>query len=110
MELHRLNGAVFAERDDWLLPAHFGDPAGEYTAARSSAGLVDLSRRGLLQCTGPDRLSFLQGMLSNDLRALQPFYGPIRDDFNPARKSRCRRPGSLRDEFFLPRFLGEPES
>jgi folate-binding protein YgfZ len=75
MELHRLNGGVFAERDDWLLPAHFGDPAGEYTAARSSAGLVDLSRRGLLQCTGPDRLSFLQGMLSNDLRALQPFSG-----------------------------------
>ncbi|MET0501488.1 MAG: aminomethyltransferase family protein [Candidatus Binatia bacterium] len=75
MDLHRLNGAVFAERDDWLLPAHFGDPVGEYTAARSSAGLVDLSRRGLLQCTGPDRLSFLQGMLSNDLRALQPFTG-----------------------------------
>ena len=75
MNLHRLNRAVFAERDGWVLPAHFGDPAGEYSAVRSSAGLVDLSRRGLLQFTGPDRLSFLQGMLSNDLRALQPFTG-----------------------------------
>ena len=75
MDLHRLNGAVFAERDGWVLPAHFGDPAGEYSAVRSSAGLVDLSRRGLLQFTGPDRLSFLQGMLSNDLRTLQPFTG-----------------------------------
>ena len=75
MDFHRSNGAVFVERDGWLMPAHFGDPAGEYATARSAAGFVDLSRRGLLQFTGPDRLSFLQGMLSNDLRALQPFTG-----------------------------------
>jgi folate-binding protein YgfZ len=75
MDFHRSNGAVFVERDGWLMPAHFGDPAGEYATARSAAGFVDLSRRGLVQFTGPDRLSFLQGMLSNDLRALQPFTG-----------------------------------
>ena len=57
------------------MPAHFGDSAAEYTATRSAAGLMDLSHRGLLQVTGTDRLSFLQGMLSNDLRALGPFTG-----------------------------------
>lgn len=63
------------ERDGWLLPAHFGDVAREYEAARSAVAILDLSHRGLLQFTGPDRLSFLQGMLSNDLKALRPFDG-----------------------------------
>lgn len=75
MEWHRSNGAVFAERDGWLLPVHFGDPRAEYAAVRSAVGMVDLSHRGLLQFAGPDRLSFLQGMLSNDLRVLKPFDG-----------------------------------
>jgi folate-binding protein YgfZ len=74
-EMHRSRGAVFIEQDGWTLPAHFGDTAGEYQAVRSSAGLIDLAHRGLLQFTGPDRLSFLQGMLSNDVRALKPFDG-----------------------------------
>ena len=74
-ESHRANGAVFVEQDGWRLPEHFGDPAREYGAVRAAAGLIDFSHRGLLQFTGPDRLSFLQGMLSNDLRALKPFDG-----------------------------------
>ena len=69
------NGAEFIERDGWLLPVRFGDSAMEYAAVRSTVGLLELSYRGLLQVTGPDRLSFLQGMLSNDLRALKPFAG-----------------------------------
>jgi folate-binding protein YgfZ len=73
--LHKSNGARFVEQDGWLLPAHFANSAAEYTAVRSAAGLIDLSYRGLLQVTGPDRLSFLQGMLSNDLRVLEPFAG-----------------------------------
>src|SRR4029077_19716344 len=72
---HKSNGAQFVGRDGWLLPAHFGNVAAEYAAVRSAVGLMDLSYRGLLQVTGPDRLSFLQGMLSNDLRALKPFAG-----------------------------------
>src|SRR5690242_12963614 len=65
-DFHRANGAVFSESSP--IPAHFGDSAREYTAARDDAGLMDRSDRGLLQFTGPDRLPFLQGMLSNDLR------------------------------------------
>ncbi len=70
---HRSNGAVFM--DSKSLVAHFGDPAGEYRAVRSAVGLIDLTHRGLLQFTGPDRLSFLQGMLSNDVKSLSPFDG-----------------------------------
>ena len=72
-DFHRANGAVFSESSP--LPVHFGDPAREYAAARDAAGLIDRADRGLLQFTGPDRLPFLQGMLSNDLRVLKPFDG-----------------------------------
>jgi folate-binding protein YgfZ len=75
LDLHNRQGAAWAERDGWLLPAHFGDPSAEYDAVRGAVGMLDLSHRSLLQATGPDRLSFLQGMLSNDLRALRPFEG-----------------------------------
>jgi glycine cleavage system T protein len=75
VDFHRSNGAQFIEFNGWLLPAHFGNSAAEYAAVRSAIGLMDLSDRGLLQVTGPDRLSFLQGMLSNDLRTLKPFTG-----------------------------------
>ena len=75
VKFHKSNGAEFLEVDGWLLPAHFGNSAAEYAAVRSAVGLMDLSHRGLLQLTGPDRLSFLQGMLSNDLRILKPFTG-----------------------------------
>jgi aminomethyltransferase len=82
---HKSNGAEFVERDGWLLPAYFGNSATEYGAVRSAVGLMDLSYRGLLQLTGPDRLSFLQGMLSNDLRALKPFTGQYATLLSPAR-------------------------
>jgi glycine cleavage system T protein len=74
---HQSNGAQFVERDGWLLPAHFGNSAAEYAAVRSAVGLIDLSHRGLLQLTGSDRVSFLQGMVSNDVKALKPGVGQL---------------------------------
>jgi aminomethyltransferase len=76
-ESHRQHGAVFGEQDGWELPARFGDPANEYQAVRSAAGLWDFAHRAMLQFTGPDRLPFLQGMLSNDLRPLEMFQGQL---------------------------------
>lgn len=70
-DFHQSNGAQFGERDGWLLPAQFGNPAAEYAAVRSAVGFLDLSHRGLLQLTGADRVSFLQGMVSNDVKALK---------------------------------------
>ncbi len=52
-----------------------GDPAGEYEAAREGAAVVDLSARGLLEASGPSRLKFLQGMLTNDVAGRQPGQG-----------------------------------
>ena len=74
-DFHRNNGAVFSDQDGWLLAVYFSDPAAEYQSVRTGAGVFDLAHRALLQFTGPDRVSFLQGMLSNDLRPLKMFDG-----------------------------------
>jgi folate-binding protein YgfZ len=74
-DLHERHGAAFIERDGWRLPDHFGDLAGEYKSVCESAGLFDLANRAMLQFTGEDRLPYLQGMLSNDLRPLKMFDG-----------------------------------
>jgi glycine cleavage system T protein len=73
--LHESNGAQFLESNGWLLPAQFGNSTAEYAAVRSAVGFIDLSHRGLLQLTGADRVSFLQGMVSNDVKALNPGEG-----------------------------------
>lgn len=69
-DLHGSRGAVFLEENGWRLPAHFGDPTREYQAVRSHVGLIDLCHRSLLRFQGPDRVSFLQGMVSNDVKLL----------------------------------------
>jgi folate-binding protein YgfZ len=43
----------------------------QYRALREASGLVDRSRRGRLRLTGPDRREYLQGLLTNDITALQ---------------------------------------
>ena len=54
------------------LPAVFSDPKKEYLRIKESSGVLDLSFRTQLRLTGDDRLNFLQGMLSNDVKALDP--------------------------------------
>jgi tRNA-modifying protein YgfZ len=43
----------------------------DYHALRRAAGVVDRSKRGRLVVTGADRRSYLQGLLSNDIAALE---------------------------------------
>lgn len=71
-ESHTANGAYFQEESGWLLPLHFGDPLQEYHAVRSHVGLFDLCSHSFLNLTGSDRVSYLQGMVSNDVNALTP--------------------------------------
>lgn len=70
-----MNGAYFQEESEWLLPIHFGDPLREYDAVRSHVGLLDLCSRSLLSLTGSERVSYLQGMVSNDVKVLTPGEG-----------------------------------
>lgn len=74
-DTHERLGARFGEADGHLVPLHYGDARGEYGAVRERAGVIDRSHRGTIQATGRDRAAFLQGMLSNDIKALAPGQG-----------------------------------
>ena len=49
---------------------HFGDAQGELVAAQSSMVLCDLSQFGTLKVSGADAQTFLQNMLSSDVREI----------------------------------------
>ncbi|HSR51487.1 MAG TPA: glycine cleavage T C-terminal barrel domain-containing protein [Acidobacteriota bacterium] len=46
-----------------------------YQAARESVALIDLRSRGKIRATGPDRVSFLHSMASNDVEKLAELAG-----------------------------------
>src|SRR6185437_3005555 len=46
-----------------------------YQRARHAAAAIDRSDRGRLVVSGPDRASYLQGLLTNDIAALVPGTG-----------------------------------
>lgn len=66
----RRYGAKIVPFQGLPLPAHFGDPEKEWRAAREGCAVFDASFRGFIHATGADRVSFLQGMLSNDVKNL----------------------------------------
>ena len=45
----------------------FGHPQAEYAAIRKGTGLIDLAQRGIIEFTGPDRIGFLNNLLTNAL-------------------------------------------
>ncbi len=52
-------------------PETFGDPAGEYVSAHESAGFVG-GVHGLSWAVGRDAVTYLQGVLSQDIESLAP--------------------------------------
>jgi folate-binding protein YgfZ len=69
-DAERDRGARFADYDGWEKPVDFCDCLSEYHAMREGVGLLDRSERGKLLVSGADRLTWLQGMISNDVRPL----------------------------------------
>ncbi len=63
-------GAVEASGVDQGVAAHYGDPMREQRALDTAAGLVDRSNRGVLTITGPDRLSWLHSLTTQQLEKL----------------------------------------
>jgi folate-binding protein YgfZ len=74
-DLHQQAGARLGEADGCLVPLDYGDVRAEHAAVRQGAGVIDRSHRGVIEATGRDRAAFLQGMLSNDVKALAPGQG-----------------------------------
>jgi folate-binding protein YgfZ len=68
--LLELPGAVAADGPDAGVAVHYGDPFGEQRALERAAGLVDRSHRGVVRITGPDRLSWLNSLTTQQLDPL----------------------------------------
>ncbi len=71
-DAHVRSGAQLREQDGCLVPASYGDSEVEYRAVREShsAGLIDLSSRGRIELEGAEVVQFLNGMITNDVKAL----------------------------------------
>lgn len=70
-ETHRRAGAELEVRDGCLVPASYGDVMAEYNAVRDAgAGLIDLCTRGRIEIGGAEAVLFLNGLITNDVKAL----------------------------------------
>lgn len=74
-EFHQALGARFTEINGCEVVNDYGDPLSEHTALHQAAGALDLSFRGRICVTGGDRLRFLNGQVTNNVRNLAPGRG-----------------------------------
>ncbi len=66
------HGAVEGDGPDAGVAAHYGDPMREQRLLSEGLAVVDLSHRGVVTVTGPDRLSWLHSITSQHLTGLAP--------------------------------------
>jgi folate-binding protein YgfZ len=59
------------------LPRDYGDIRGEYDAIRGAVAVIDLSAAGKLQVSGKNSVQFLNGLISNDVKSLNPGEGVL---------------------------------
>ena len=69
-EFHQAMGARFMDLNGQEAVADYGDAAAEYAALAESAGIVDLSFRGRFCILGADRVKFLNGQVTNNVKDL----------------------------------------
>ncbi len=65
-------GAVNGAGVDAGVGWHYGDPAGEQRALAAGSAVADLSHLGVVTVAGPDRLSWLNSITSQELTDLPP--------------------------------------
>lgn len=63
---------MFRTEAGWSVPAGYGPPGLEVSAVRRGVGLADLSDRRKVAVTGEDRGTFLDGLVTADVKTLDP--------------------------------------
>ncbi|MFQ5738978.1 MAG: YgfZ/GcvT domain-containing protein, partial [Acidobacteriota bacterium] len=61
----------------------------QYQSVRETVGLLDYSSRGKIRVSGPDHVSFLHSMISNDVRELEEWRGRYATFLTPRGKMVC---------------------
>jgi hypothetical protein len=65
-------GAVAGSGPDAGVAWHYGDPTAEQRALAAGAAVVDMSQLGVVSVGGPDRLTWLHAITSQDVAELAP--------------------------------------
>lgn len=74
-EFHARFNARFGSVNDSEAVLDYGDVRAEYVALRQTVGVLDLSLRGRVCVLGADRVRFLNGQITNNVKALRPGTG-----------------------------------
>jgi len=80
---HRQAGARMGVWFGCALPDDFGDWQREYWFAHKSVALIDKSYRAYLSFTGPDRVRYLNAILTNNIKDLALEHGVVSLLLNP---------------------------
>jgi folate-binding protein YgfZ len=83
IELERAAKATFAEYHDCTLPELFSTFEDEYRAARQSLAIFDTNWHAIIELSGPDRLRYLNAIVSNDVKNLKEGDGRLALLLNP---------------------------
>jgi folate-binding protein YgfZ len=82
-ESHRNAGAKLGVWFGCALPDDFGDWQREYFFVKQSVALLDKNYRAYVSFTGPDRVRYVNAILTNNVKDLQPSQGNISLLLNP---------------------------
>jgi folate-binding protein YgfZ len=80
---HAAAGAKMGVWFGCALPDYFGDAAAEYRSARDTVALIDKNYRAYLSFTGPDRVRYLNAILTNNVKDLAANHGIVSLLLNP---------------------------
>src|SRR5271165_2057779 len=81
-----LGAASVGEYRGATTAAHFGDPQAEFAALRGGCGMYDLGFRAKISLTGGDRVRWLNGMVTNNIRDMAAGRGVYAFLLNPQGK------------------------
>jgi len=70
-ERQKAAGASFVPSFGWEMAEVYGDPLQEHRHVRQAAGLIDLSSHGAILIGGKEGPQFLNGLVTNDVKALE---------------------------------------
>ncbi len=88
MSLQAVNSAII----NTIPPRDYGDVRAEYDALRNTAAVLDLSLTAKLEVSGKNAVQFLNGLVTNEVKSLQPGQGVLAAFLNVQGKvvSLCR--------------------
>ena len=84
--LSEMHGKAGAEMGVWFgcaLPDNFGNWQAEYGWLRESVAVLDKNYRAYLKFNGPDRVRYLNAILTNDIKDLKENHGTVSLFLNP---------------------------